>query len=411
MAITQGPLNGNRILDLTQYHAGPFGSMLLGDLGAEIIKIESPLGDPMRWGDPEVNILNYYVLALNRNKKSIALDITGKYGKKAFQKLVKKSDVVYSNFRADVPKRQGTDLDTLKKINPDIIRCNISGYGPEGPYTQYPAFDIIACGHSGILSISGEDGRPPIIPGGIAMADMMGGIYAVLSILASLIQRNKDGNAVRAEVNLLDCLLIMQKIHFQNMFATGNKPGHQGRRHHMLPTYGIFETKDGFMTIGPANDDKLIELAGIEWIKDDPDLNNTINRIVNKEKFTKHFEDALHQKTTGEWVKLFRDDNDIASGPALTYAQVVNDPQVFHNNMIKEMEHKGQKYKSVGTVFKMEGEGMIEGEPETAPDLGQHTAEILKGILNYSDEQIKNILEENKAAIPRLQKQKENKGN
>ncbi|MDY6935824.1 MAG: CoA transferase [Spirochaetota bacterium] len=400
MAITKGPLCGIRILDMSQAHAGPFGTMLLGDLGAEIIKIESPLGDILRYGEKEVNPINYYVLTLNRNKKGIVLDLGSEKGKKAFYDLVKKSDVVFSNFRADVPKRQGSDFETLKEINPNIIRCNISGYGPTGPYVKYPSFDIIACGHSGILSLSGEPDRPPVIPGGIAMADMMGGIFAVLSILAALISRDKDGKGVKAEVNLLDSLILMQKVLFQNYFASGNLPGLQGRRHHMMQTYGVHDTKDGYMTIGPGSEDKLVELVGLDWMFKDPKFDNMMNRILNAEEFREHFANALKKKNTDEWVNIFRDENDIPSGPVLSYEQVANDPQVEHNNMIIEMEIKGQKYKTIGPVFKMENE--LEGDPEPAPDLGQHTKEVLMDILNYSDEQIQQVEAENEAGVERL---------
>ncbi|MDY6934753.1 MAG: CoA transferase [Spirochaetota bacterium] len=405
MAITKGPLSGIRIIDMSQAHAGPFGTMLLGDLGAEIIKLESPIGDMLRMGDPKVTILNYYILSLNRNKKSLVLDLGSKHGKQAFYDLVKKSDVVYSNFRADVPKRQGSDFDTLEEINPNIIRCNISGYGPTGPYIGYPSYDIIACGHSGILSISGDPKvNKPVIPGGIAMADMMGGIYGVMSVLAALINRAKDKEGLRVEVNLLDSLLLMQKAIFQHYFSFNQVPSFQGRRHTMLPTYGVFETSDGYLTIGPSDESLLLRLAGLEWMLEDPKFNNTVNRILNGQEFTPLFEEAIRKKTTAEWVKIFRDENDIASGPVLNYEQVANDPQVSHNNMIKEMEIKGEKYKTIGTFFKMPG--VIQGEPETAPDLGEHTEEILKNILGYSDDLIKEIKAENEAAIPRLQSRK-----
>jgi len=402
MAITKGPLNGIRVLDMTQAHAGPFGTMLLGDLGAEIIKLETPTGDLIRLGDPQTNIFNYYVLALNRNKKSISLDIRGELGKKAFYDLVKKSDVVISNFRSDVPKRQGSDFETLKKINPRVIRCNISGYGETGPYTGYPAFDIIACGHSGILSISGDSvTQTPVIPGGIALADMMGGLFGVMSVLAALLNRDKDGKGVKAEASLLNSLITMQKVIFQRYFIDGKEPSFQGARHTLLPTYGIFHTKDGFLTLAPPTGDlKLLELADLDWMLEDPKFNNIVNIAINRDEFSKHFEEALRQKTTDEWIKILRDDNDIPSGPVLNYTQVVNDPQVLHNNVIKEMEIKGQKYKTIGSVFNIHG--AIEGEPETAPDLGEHTEEILKNLLGYSDDLIKEIKLETEAAIPRL---------
>ncbi|MDY6934552.1 MAG: CoA transferase [Spirochaetota bacterium] len=402
MAITKGPLSGIRVLDLSQADAGPVTTMLLGDLGAEVIKLESPLGDLMRFGDSEikVDVKNYYMLTLNRNKKSVVLDLKGKLGKEAFNELVKVSDIVFSNFRADVPQRLGIDFDALKKINPNIIQCNLTGFGATGPYTEYPCFDIVACGHSGILSVCGEPGGSPVVPGGIALADLMSGIYAVLSILAALINKNQDGEGIKVDANMLDSLLFMQKVLFQSYFSSGKVVSFQGRRHHMLPTYGIFKTKDGSMTLGPTNEDKLIELVGLGWMLEDPKYNNIVSRVVNKEEFTKYFEEALLQKTTEEWVRLFRDENDWASGPVYNYDQVTKDPQVSHNNMIKEMELKGKKYKTIGSVFKMHG--MIEGEPDPPPDLGEQTEEILRDVLGYSGKLINDIKSENEIGAWRM---------
>jgi crotonobetainyl-CoA:carnitine CoA-transferase CaiB-like acyl-CoA transferase len=398
MAITNGPLSGIRVIDMSQAHAGPFGSMLLGDLGAEVIKLEPPTGDLIRFGDPNVTTFNYYVLSLNRNKKSIILDITSELGKKAFCDLVKKSDVVYSNFRAGVSKRQGSDYETLKKINPDIIRCNISGYGETGPYEAYPAYDIIACGHSGLLSISGDpETNKAVIPGGIAFADMMGGIFGALSVLSALISRDKDKKGAEANTNLLDSLIFMQKVMFQHFFTGGGEPGFQGNRHTILPTYGIFSTKDGNITLAPpTNDNLLIDVMGLGWMLEDPKFDNVVSRVLNKVEFTEIFEEKLLEKTTNEWLKIFRDENDIPSGPVLDYDDIANDPQVAHNEMVKEMELKGEKYKTIGSVFKFSDP--IKGEAEPAPDLGQHTSEILKNILGYSDEIIKKIKIESDAA-------------
>lgn len=402
MAITKGPLSGIRILDLTQAHAGPFGTMLLGDLGAEIIKIESPLGDMLRLGEKKMSPILYYSLALSRNKKSLVLDLGSELGQKAFYELVKISDVVISNNRADVPKRQGTDFETLKKINPGIIRCNITGYGETGPYTDYPSYDIIACGHSGILSLSGEQGRAPVIPGGVALADMMGGIFGAFTVLAALVKREKDNKGAKIDTNLLDCLLLLQQVMFQAYFLSGNAPQLQGNRHIMVSPYGIYGTKDGFMTIGPSDGNKVIRLVGLEWMLDDDKFNSTPSRIMNRPEFDKFFEEALKKKTSDEWIKLLRDENDIACGPVMNFDKVVDDPQVKHNNMIREMEVHGEKYKTIGSIFKIENE--IEGIPDPPPDLGEHTATVLKDLLDYSDEQVNSILTENEDAVPRLKK-------
>lgn len=399
MAITKGPLHGTRILDLTQAHAGPFGTLLLGDLGAEIIKLEPPKGEMMRGGEKMMNTKHSYLIGLNRNKKGLVLDLKSKLGKQAFYDLVKKSDIVYSNYRADVPKRIGIDFNTLEKINPRIICCNISGYGETGPYTGYPSFDIIACGHSGILSISGEPGRAPLIPGGIALADMMGGIFGTMSVLSAMVNRNKTGKGIKLEINLLDGLLVMQQVMLQQYFLSGVEPRLQGRQHSISPGYGIFNTKDGYITIAALNPEKVLTVMGLEDVLKDSRFNDPINILINKDALNEIFADAYLTKTTDEWIKLLRDENDIACGPVLDYDDILKDPQVLLNKMFIEMDLRGEKYNTVGSVFKLydeRSESLIEGQPEPPADLGQHTEEILKEILNYSDEQVQAIDAENK---------------
>ncbi len=402
MALKKGPLSGIRIIDMTQAHAGPFGTLLLADLGAEVIKLEPPTGDMLRLGEEKMSTLLYYILALSRNKKSLVLDLGGALGKKAFYDLVKISDVVISNNRADVPQRQGSDFESLKKINPGIIRCNITGYGPDGPYTDFPSYDIIACGASGILSLSGEQGRAPVIPGGVALADMLGGLMGAFQVLAALVKRGRDNLGMRVEANLLDSLLLFQQVMFQNYFLTGNPPGPQGNRHIMVTPYGIYPTSDGHISMGPSDTPKVLELVGLGWMNQDDRFKDVMGRITNRAEFDTHLEEALKKETTAHWVKILRDENDIACGPILGYEQVMDDPQVHHNNMMWDMEVNGEAYKTIGSVFKMPGE--LEGTPDPPPDLGQHTREILQGLLKYPDDEISAILKENKDALPRLKK-------
>lgn len=402
MAISNGPLHGIRILDLTQAHAGPFGTMLLGDLGAEIIRIEPPTGDMTRMGETKMNMLLYYPMALGRNKKSIVLDMGSEVGKQAFYDLVKVSDVVISNYRPGVSERLGVDYETLKKINPKIIRTNISGYGETGPYALFPSYDIIACGQSGILSLSGEPGRSPVIPGGIALADMLGGTMAAFSTLAALVKRSKDGIGMPVQTSLLDCLLTFQQVMFQMYFSLNKIPGLQGNRHPIMSPYGIYPTKDGFITFGPSDSDKIIKLIGLESILDDERFKNTLARIMNRVEFEKLFEEALLKKTTQEWLVLLRDENDIACGAVLDYPQVIEDPQIKHNQMILEMELNGEKYKTIGSLFKMPG--VLEGKPEPPADLGQHTEAVLKELLGYSDGQVESIKKQNETSLPELKK-------
>lgn len=402
MTISNGPLHGIRVLDLTQGHAGPFGTMLLGDLGAEIIRIEPPTGDMTRMGETKMNTLLYYPLALGRNKKSIVLDTSSEIGKKALYDLVKISDVVISNYRPGVSERLGVDYETLKKVNPKIIRSNISGYGETGPYALFPSYDIIACGQSGILSLSGEPGRDPVIPGGIALADMLGGTMAAFSTLAALVKRNNDGIGMPVQTNLLDCLLTFQQVMFQMYFSLNKVPGLQGNRHPIMTPYGIYPTKDGHITFGPSDSDKIIGLIGLEWMFTDERFKNTMSRMGHRVEFEKYFEEALRRKTTQEWLALLRDENDIACGAVVDYPQVPEDPQVKHNQMILEMELNGEKYKTIGPLFKMPG--FIEGTPEPPADLGQHTEIVLKELLGYAESQVAAVQKQNDAAIPELKK-------
>lgn len=402
MTLKNGPLSGVKIIALTQALSGSFGTMLLGDLGAEIIKIEAPTGDMLRFGEKKVSKKLYYTLALNRNVKSLVLDLGAEKGLKAFYDLVKISDVVLSNYRAGVTKRLGTDFDTLKKINPEIVRTNITGYGETGPYSKFPSFDIVACGHSGILSLSGEKGRPPVIPGGIPLADMMGGIFGAFSVLAGLVKRGNTGNGMQLDANLLDSLVLLQQTFFQNYDFTGRIPGHQGNRHRMVSPYGIYPCKDGYFTIGPGDPDKVVKLVGLEWTLSDERFKDRTARLAHQKEFDSLIEEKLKQKTSDEWIRILRDENDIACGPILDYSQVINDPQILHNKMIWDMELNGEKYKTVGSLFK--NPETVEGTPDPPPDLGADTKEILEKLLGYSSEQIKEILLENDAAIPRLKK-------
>ena len=401
MAITKGPLSGIRIIDLTQALAGPTGTMLLGDLGAEIIKIEPPIGDMLRMGETEVAPEAYYFTSISRNKNSLVLDLQAESGLEAFYDLVKVSDVVVSNYRAGVMKRQKTDFETLKKINPGIIRCNLSGYGETGPYANYPSYDIIACGQSGILGLSGEPGRAPVIPGGVPLADISGGFLSAFMVLAALFRREKTGKGIKLDPTLLDALLLYQQVFIQNFLITGEEPGLQGNRHKIAYPYGVYATKDGFMTIGPADTLSIIKLAGLEWTLSNEKFKDSEVRLKNRKEFENYFEQALLTKTTDQWVELMRDKNDIACGHVRTYADLTKDPQIIHNNMICEMNVNGKKYRTLKSIFRLPGE--IEGTPEAPPNLGEHTTKILKDCLGYSDDKIDKILTDNQNAMSRFE--------
>ena len=386
MAI-KGPLTGIRILDLSHAHAGPYGAQLLGDLGAEVLKIEPPgRGDLVRGINPALKGESYYTLALNRNKKSIALDLYTESGKNAFYDLVRVSDAVFDNFRAGVMERLKIDFEALKAIHPRIISCSITGYGPSGPYKEKPAIDDIIQGMSGSLSLTGHSNSGPLRPG-IAIADLSGGFFGAMGIVVALYERQKTDKCVRVEVNLLESTMSLMSNHFQMFFLSGKAPKLQGRRHPAAPI-GVFQTKNGYVTLGPSWPN-IAHALNRTWLIDDPRFNTMEKRLSNKNELEKIMEGALLERDTEEWLELF-DKHEILGGPINTLDKVEVNPQVIFNKTIINMDHPlCGPIKAVATPIHIKDS--IDGTHEPPPTLGQHTDEVLKGLLGYSDEKIKSI--------------------
>ena len=389
-----GPLTGVRIIDLTMAYAGPWSTMMLSDLGAEVIKVEPPNGEIGRVGKKTYDPGDF-LTPINRNKLSFPLDITGEYGKKAFQDLVRKSDIVISNFRGGTCKRNGTDYETLKKINPAIIRVLMSGYGETGPLHDKPAYDIVTCGDSGLLSIQGEEGRTPTVPGGFPLADTTAGIMAAFHCLAALYKRSAgDGTGIEVRVSLLDGLMMLQTQMFHEYLQADELPQKQGSGWQMVQPYGVYATKEGYLTIGPAEGEKVIRLAGIEWVLEDERFSNVVTRRKCRREFDNILQEALMKKTAEEWVKLFLEENDVVCGLISNYEEALNNPQIQHRKYVREVKMGDRTYKTLGPTFDYPNEG-ISGDIEPPPDLGKHTVYCCKDILGYSDEMLDNILNEN----------------
>ncbi|MDY6879712.1 MAG: CoA transferase [Desulfatiglans sp.] len=386
----RGPLNSVRILDLSQAHAGPYGSQILGDLGAEVIKIEPPRrGDIARALSPNIRGEGYYTLALNRNKKSVALDLYTESGKEAFHDLVGVSDVVFDNFKTGVTERLGVDFETLKKINPEIISCSITGYGPSGPYKSRSALDDIVQGIAGSISLLGDaDGSPlrPVIP----IADLSGGFFGAMGVVVALYKRQKTGGGVKVEVNLLECTMSLMSNHFQMYFLSGKPPQLQGKRHPAAPL-GVFQTRNGYMTLG-ISWPNIAHLLNKSWLLEDPRFATKEKRLANKRELEGIMEEAFLEKDTEEWLGLF-EKNDIMAGPINSLDAVEQDPHVIHNETIINMDHPlCGPIKAVATPIHIEN--AIHGQHEPPATLGQHTDEVLKSLLGYSDEKMKNLREE-----------------
>ena len=401
MAI-RGPLTGVRVLDLSQAHAGPIGTQILGDMGAEVIKIESLRGDALRWGPPQLHNnpqIGYYALALNRNKRGITLDLYSPSGKEAFYDLVKVSDVVFDNFRAGSLERMGADYETLSQINPRIICASITGYGPSGPYSHLPSADDIAQAISGMVSLCGEPGgRPMRAPS--PFADISSGLFAVIGVLAALHEREHTGRGRKVEVNLLDSCMYVLSNHYQNYFISGRVPQPQGSIHPVDGTFGFHKTKDGYISLMPCWS-RIARVISKEWMVDDPRFADLLTRAQHRNELQGEIEEALQQAGTADWVELCHA-QDIAAAPVNTFDKVIEDPQVVHNKAVIEMEHPQYgKIKAIDCPIKMPG--AIEGEKTAPPLIGEHTEEVLSQVLGYSEERIASIVKEGEEHFQELQ--------
>lgn len=401
-----GPLSGYRVTDLSRAIAGPYGSMLLGDLGAEIIKIEAPVGvTHARPPGPNHKGESFHYLAFNRNKKSLTLDLGTPSGKEVFYDLVRISDVVWDNFRPGVLERLGADYETIKKVNPRIISCSISGYGSTGPYVDRPALDVVAQGIAGTLSTTGEPGGRPTRPG-FPAADVLGGLFAALSAVSALADRERTGEGQRIDVALLDSMISVMAYDICYHFLSGIVPGQTGSGHRGLLPYGVYKCKEGYVVIA-GSWPKVARLIGADSMIDDPRFKEIEDRLKNREEFVQLLEEYLAKETADYWAELFHKEQ-IIGGPVNTLDKTVADPQVQARNMILTLPHfLGGEVKLAGNPAKMAG---IEDDKYTAPPvIGQHNDEILKGLLKYSDEKIRKIREEeqkhSEELMPHLQKQ------
>lgn len=385
------PLSGLRIVDLSRAIAGPSGSQILGDLGAEIIKIEPPEGDGnRRVAGPGHKGENFYFMAYNRNKKSVLLDLGAPLGRQAFYDLVKISDVVYDNFRAGVLGRLKADYESLKKINPKIISCSITGWGNSGPMSHRPSLDINILGQTGFLSITGTPGGPPTKPGE-AIGDVVTGMYAVIGVLAALNRRHTTGEGCKVDLSMLESVMAIMNYSFTYYFCSGIVPKAMGSQHLGLIPYGVYKTKDGYLTLGTSWP-RVARVIDAEWMIEDPRFKEMADRLEHRQEFNEILEERLSHANTEDWLNLFETE-DIIAGPIKTIDQVVEDPQVQHQKIILKLDHPlGGQVRLIGCPLKMDG--ITPENYVAAPLLGQHTEEVLGKLLGYSAEKIASIKKE-----------------
>lgn len=396
-----GPLQGVRLLAMERALAGPYGSMILGDLGAQVLKIEPPGGEHIRLSNPPPRHKGEpaYFLAFNRNKKSVVLDLMTETGLQACYDLVKVSDVVWDNNRPGVMERLRIDYETLKRINPKIICCSITGYGSSGPYAYWPSYDIIAQGMAGLLRQTGQPGGPPIKPAP-ALGDISGALFGALGVVSALQYRQRTGEGQRIEVNLVDGAMSLLSMHYAVYFLNGVVPPPVGAGHLQGVPFGAYKTKDGWIAIG-LSWPRIARTLGIEWTIDDPRFATLENRLKNRAELEAIVTEAFSRMDTEAWLEVLHAD-DIPAGPVYNLDQAPQDPQVQHNKIILTMEHPlGGQIRLVGNPIKMPIINTEEYAPP--PTLGQDTHEVLSRLLGYPEEKIKKLEEEQAKHLPELQ--------
>ena len=374
------PLEGVRVLDLTNIMAGPYCTMVLGDMGAEVIKIENvPEGDGTRDFEPKVNGESYCFAVLNRNKKSIGLNMKDPRGKDIFMKLAARADIVTENFRPGVTKKLGIDYDRVRTVNPGVIYASMSGFGQTGPYGGKGGFDIVAQGMSGIMMMTGyPGGRPAKV--GIAMNDIASGVTALYSILAAYIQRLRGGTGQYLETSLLEAGLAWTFWEAGAYFGAGEPPTATGTRHRRSAPYQAYKTQDGYVTVG-ANNTKLWQnfctrvCNKTEWLTD-PRFADLPSRLKNVDELEREIEAVFAAQPTTYWVERL-DEAGVPGGPVYTYAQILADPHVKARDMVVETDHPIiGRMKMLGLPVKSTCE--LASIRSAAPWLGQHSAETAK---------------------------------
>ena len=387
-------LEGVRVLDCSQILAGPFCSMLLADMGADVIKIEKPNGgdDTRRMGPPFIDTESAAFLAMNRNKRSIVLNFKEQSGVQAMKTLVKDADIVIENYRTGTMARLGLGYEDLKNINPGIIYCSISGFGRTGPYANRGGFDLVAQGMSGLMSITGVPDSPPVKVG-VPIADMNAGMFATYGILTAYINKLRTKKGQYLEISLLEAAIAYTVWESAGYFATGDIAEPLGSSHRNSAPYQALKTKDGHINVGAPNQSNWERFANAIERSDlvtRNEFKDNASRLVNRESLERELELTLTPKNSSEWLEVL-EKSGVPAGPILNISEVWNDPQVEARNMKVTLDHPtAGKITNIGLAAKLYSTpGRI---TKPAPLLGEHTREILVDA-GYSKKNIEDLID------------------
>jgi crotonobetainyl-CoA:carnitine CoA-transferase CaiB-like acyl-CoA transferase len=387
-----GPLAGIRVLDLTRVLAGPFATMILADLGAEVIKVEQPGdGDVTRQLPPLKGGESHYFMSINRNKQGVAIDLKHPEGRQVILDLAKHSDVAVENFRPGVAKRLRVDYDALREVRPDIVYCSISAFGQTGPYANRSAFDVAMQAMGGAMGLTGDPGGRPMRMG-LPMADLGTGLFAALGVLAAVIERQRTGRGQMVDVSMMDAMVGLLTQFAGRYFFGGEDTEPVGSSHPSVSPYGAYETADGFIVIANLGENfwpKIARAIGRPDLIEDERYRTNEARLKRKDEVDELVTQQTRGRPTAYWEDVFERE-DVPHAPVLKVSQVVSHPQVEARGMVVEYRHPtAGRVPAIGRSLRFTRH---EHEPLVAPPtLGQHTDQVLHDLLGYPPELIERL--------------------
>lgn len=394
-------LNGIRVLDFSRVLSGPYCTMLLGDLGADVIKVEEiSEGDPTRHNIPLVNGESHYFLSINRNKRSIALDLKQDSGVRIAKRLIQSADVVVENFRPGTMAKFGLDYSTTRQANPRIIYCSISGFGQTGPLATFPAYNDVIQGLSGVMSLNGFPDQPPVKVG-IPIGDLAGGLFACIGVLDAIREREHSGSGRHIDISLLDCLVGLLGAFSGWFFATGESPTRVGSNHHSIAPVGVFRTRDDRYLVLSIFTNKFwrnfCQAAGINEAAKDSRFARSEDRVKNSDELYKLINAVVADRDLDDWRTVL-ETCDVPYAPVLNVAEALSQPQILHRGMIATVDHPtAGRVKMVGQVIKSNPpEGQVYRHP---PLLGEDTHDVLSAC-GYGEDEIADFLKANVVRSP-----------